>query len=52
MLGIKSIKNTRNIDTYNPINTLLQGSPGSTATVFIRWPYILYTFDQVLRNYY
>jgi hypothetical protein len=30
--------------------TPLQGSLGSTATVFIRWPYSLYTFDQVLRT--
>jgi hypothetical protein len=29
----------------------LQGSSGSTATVFIRWPYSLYTFDRVLRKY-
>jgi hypothetical protein len=28
----------------------LQGSSGSTATVFIRWPYSLYTFDRVLRT--
>jgi len=27
----------------------LQGSSGSTATVFIRWPYSLHTFDRVLR---
>jgi hypothetical protein len=30
--------------------TPLQGSSGSTATVFIRWPYSLYTFDRVLRR--
>jgi hypothetical protein len=28
----------------------LQGSSGSTATVFIRWPYSLHTFDRVLRT--
>ena len=28
----------------------LQGVSGSTATVFIRWPYSLHTFDRVLRN--
>jgi len=50
MPGIKSIKNTRNIDTYDPIDTPLQGSSGSTATVFIRWPYSLHTFDRVLRK--
>jgi hypothetical protein len=50
MPGIKSIKNTRNIDTYNRIDTPLQGSSGSTATVFIRWPYFLHTFDRVLRS--
>jgi hypothetical protein len=27
----------------------LQGVSGSTATVFIRWPYSLHTFDRVLR---
>jgi hypothetical protein len=50
MPGIKSIKNTRNIDMYNRIDTPLQGSLCSTATVFIRWPYSLHTFDRVLRN--
>jgi hypothetical protein len=50
MPGIKSIKNTRNIDTYNRFDTPLQGSSGSTATVFIRWPYSLHTFDRVLRS--
>ena len=28
----------------------LQGVSGSTATVFIRWPYSLHTFDRVLRS--
>ena len=28
----------------------LQGSSGSTATVFIQWPYRLHTFDRVLRT--
>jgi hypothetical protein len=28
----------------------LQGPSGSTATVFIRWPYSLHTFDRVLRS--
>jgi hypothetical protein len=50
MPGIKSIKNTRNINTYNRFDTPLQGSSGSTATVFIRWPYSLHTFDRVLRK--
>jgi hypothetical protein len=50
MPGIKSIKNTRNIDTYDRIDAPLQGSSGSTVTVFIRWPYILHTFDRVLRT--
>jgi hypothetical protein len=30
--------------------TPLQESSGSTATVFIRWPYNLHTFDRVLRR--
>jgi hypothetical protein len=29
----------------------LQRVSASTATVFIRWPYFVYTFDQVLRSY-
>jgi hypothetical protein len=29
----------------------LQGVSGSTATVFIRWPYSPKTFDRVLRIY-
>jgi hypothetical protein len=35
---------------YIEATTLLQGVSGSTATVFIRWPYILHTFDRVLRR--
>jgi len=38
------------ISTYNRSDSPLQGSSGSTATVFIRWPYSLRTFDRVLRS--
>jgi hypothetical protein len=50
MPGIKSIKNTRNIDSHNQSDTPLQGSSGPTATVLIRRPYIPGTFDRVLRK--
>jgi hypothetical protein len=50
MPAIKSIKNTRNIDSHNQSDTPLQGSSGPTATVLIRRPYIPGTFDRVLRK--
>jgi hypothetical protein len=49
VLGIRSIKSIKkSICTIK--TTLLQGVSGSTATVFVRWPYSPETFDRVLCN--
>jgi hypothetical protein len=44
----KHQKSIRMIKNY-PASVALQGVSGSTATVFIRWPYSPKTFDRVLR---